>query len=412
MASSGPAWGLRFLKWAFDRLPLKGAYVLVIGLAPIWFLHYNRPRYGVVRAMQRMGARFPWWAALRAYGSYTLSLVDRWYVRAGRAEPILERENEEAIEAAVADRTPLVYLGSHCGSLDIAGPRVARLGRRVRAVALPDPEARQLLDGVGDPSEEVDGCSATIIADGSARAGLRMLKALRAGEILALKADRFLPRSAPKDRIRVPFFGEEIELPCGPAEMVRRTGSSAQAISVFRTGPCRFAMLADPLDVEGKDAEGICLSYAAALERQVGSRPDQWFNFFPYWPADREALAHLPETVPPGMRAGSWAIRGALVTAVLVGLLGLADAGAAAWAGVQGGLLAAILGMSLGAAVDRHGERNAVARATAVLGPVFAAGLPLVALAPLGALALLKAIVAMVVGVLAGNISRRPPPRP
>ena len=300
-ASSGPAWGLRFLQWAFARLPIRAAYVLVIGLAPIWFAHYNRPRMAVVRAMRRMGLRFPTWRALGAYAAYTFNLVDRWYVRAGRLTPRLEG-GLDALDRALADPSALVLLGSHCGSLEMAGALLASQPRPVRAVALPDPSARQLLDGVGDSSQTVGGDRSTIVADGSMRAGLQVLGALRRGEVVAIKADRFIPGSAARDRVTITLFGEPAELPRGPAEVVRLTGARAYAASVFRVGPGRYQVLGEEIDTRDGDPERILEGYARILERHLRSRPDQWFNFFPFWEGDAAPLEQLPETVPPGMR--------------------------------------------------------------------------------------------------------------
>lgn len=391
----------------FARLPIRAAYVLVIGLAPIWFAHYNRPRYGVVRAMRRMGLRFPWWRALRAYGAYTLTLVDRWYVRAGRLAPRLDAGGLANLDRALEDPSALVLLGSHCGSLEMAGSLLASQPRPVRAVAVPDPAARHLLDGVGDPSRTVGGVTSTIVADGSVRAGLRVLSALRRGEVVAIKADRHIPGSPAADRVRVTLFGEPAELPRGPAEVVRLTGARAYAVSVFRTGPGRYCVLGEEIDVSSGDPQRILEGYARILERHLVARPDQWFNFFPFWPRDVRELERHPRTVPPGMRSGARAVRGALVTALVVALTGMAGVGPAMLAGLEGGLLATLLGISLGAHVDAGGARNAEARATAMLGPVLAAGLPLVATSDLGPATLLQAVVALLAGVAATFVGRR-----
>ena len=390
----------------FARLPIRAAYLLVIGLAPIWFAHYNRPRYAVVRAMRRMGLRHPRWRALGAYASYTLTLVDRWYVRAGRLKPTLDAGGLAALDRALEDPSALVLLGSHCGSLEMAGALLASQPRPVRAVAVPDPAARPLLDGVGDPSRTVGGDRSTIVADGSARAGLKLFAALRRGEVVAIKADRHIPGSPSDARIRMPLFGEPADLPLGPAEVVRLTRARAYAVSVFRTGPGRYSVLGEEIDVSSGDPVRILEGYARILERHLAARPDQWFNFFPLWPRDAEELMVHPRTVPPWMRSGARALRGALVAALVVALVGLAGAGRAMLAGVEGGALAALLGFGFGAHIDVHGARNAAARATAVLGPVFAVGLPLVAIAEPGAITLMQALAALLAGAAATAIGR------
>ena len=380
-AGGGPIRGLRFLDRAFALLPLRLGYLVVIGLAPIYFLHFNRGRLAVVAAMRRMGLRHPWWAALRAYGAYVLLLVDRHYEQAGRLEVTVERGPGGAdLAAAVVEPGPLVLLGSHCGALEMAARAIESRGRLLRAVAVRDDGAGQLLAGVGDVAQGIGAAGAAIVADGSMRAGLKMLGALRRGEVLAFKADRVLPGARPQDRLTLPVFGEPAELPRGPAEIVRLAGARALIVHVFRIGPGRYEVVSAPVDTSSGDAAGIVASWTEGLERQVRRRPWQWFNFFPYWPSDVECLAEVPERVPPGLRVAVPSLMGALLSvAVMVCLLALGEptmvglrpvvrvalhvAGVAAVLGTIGfGLM--------GASVDRRGRRNPLAIWSALACPV------------------------------------------
>jgi predicted LPLAT superfamily acyltransferase len=380
----------------------------VIGLAPIWFMHYNRPRYGVVLAMRRMGMRFPWWSALGAYTAYTLSLVDRHFIRAGRLTPQLVPGGREGLDAAIAQPGPLVFLGSHCGSLELAVPALESMGRAVMAVAVRDPAAQQLLDGVGDPARSVGGTRATIVADGTPAAGLRMLRALREGDVLAFKSDRCLPGSQEKQLVRASLWGDDVWLPRGPAEIVRLAEARAWTLSVFRVGPGRFRLLADEVPTDSGDSREIAKGFAQRLERHVSTQPNQWFNFFPYWIDDGPALAHVPETVPPGMRAAVYGLRGGLTAGVVAAFLGLSPVGLSLTAGVLGGVLAGLLGMSLGAARDPDGRRNPVARGTAALAPALALFLILLSRGPqLALLTVVQALLAVVFGWAASSFETR-----
>jgi lauroyl/myristoyl acyltransferase len=368
----GPSRGLRFLDRAFRLLPLRLAYVLVIGLAPIYFLHFNRARFAVVAAMRRMGRPHPWWAALRAYGAYVLLLVDRHYQRAGRLEITVDRgPGADHLAAAVEAPGPLVLLGSHCGALEMAAGAIETRGRLLRAVAVQDAGAGQLLEGVGDVAEGIGAAGRAIVADGSMRAGLKMLGALKRGEVLAFKSDRVLPGARPQDRLLVDVFGEPAELPRGPAEIVRLAGARAVIVHVFRVGPGRYRVVSRPVDTSSGDAAGIVASWVEGLEAQVRHQPQQWFNFYPYWPGDVERLGELHERVPPGLRVAVPSLIGALLAvAVMVCLLALGDhtmvglrpvvRGALHVAGVAAVLGAIGFGLG-GASVDRRGRRNALA---------------------------------------------------
>jgi len=389
----------------FSRLPLRAAYVWALLLAPVWFLHYNKARFGVVAAMRRMGLRAAWWRALSAYGGYGLTLVDRWYIRAGRLSPRLVGDLGP-LDQALREPGALVLFGSHCGALEMAVPALEAAGRRIRAVAVPDPESQRLLEGVGDSAADVGGREDTIVADGSVRAGLRMLKALRAGEILAFKADRFLPDSEEKARFELDFFGAPVDFPTGPAEVARLGSAQVWAVGVYRCGPGCFEVVVEQLNRPGTSAAETIRSFGRSLERQVRRRPSQWFNFYPFWPSDAERFAHLPETVPPSVRAGAWAVRAGLASAVVAALLAVTSPGLAALAGLQGGVLGLLFCIALGGTIDADGRRGRISRVCAVLGAAFAVGLPLVHPSTvLDASLIARALLALGAGVVAGHLS-------
>jgi lauroyl/myristoyl acyltransferase len=368
-AGLGPAWGLGFLDRMFAVLPLRVAYLLVLGLAPIYFMHHNRARYSVVRAMRRMGIGLAWWRALGAYVQYTLTLVDRHYAVAGRLQPVIDRAGSEEVlerlDARLASARPLILLGHHCGVLEMAVPALEAQGRVVRAVAVQDPEARRLLDNVGDSARSVGGARRAIVADGTMAAGLRMLSALRGGDVLAFKADRVPPGSDAIETVTV--FGERVDLPRGPHDIARLAKADVEVLSVFRVGAGRYRILADPIPANATTPERA-QAFGRILASHVRQQPNQWFNFFPWWRADARELASVPRIVPPGMRAATAGLAGALtslVAAALVVVLSGGDVGGTlpltlGWGIGGGGALWIAVGF-LGGGVDRRGRPDSLA---------------------------------------------------
>jgi lauroyl/myristoyl acyltransferase len=311
--------------------------------------------------------------------------VDRWYARRRRFTPLVEADatrnaaSAEALrllDAAVADPSPLVLFGDHLGALELAVPALEARGRSVRAVAARDPEAALRLAGVGDSTRSVGSRAEPVVADGSVASGLRMLKALRSGEILAFKADRALPGAAPSDLVELPFLGLPARFPRGPAEVARLGRARVLAISVFRAGPGRISLRATPIPADPKDAGRTVAAYAAALERHARSRPDQWFNFYPFWERDAHALDWMPETIPPGFRAALPGLAGGVLAASVVAAAQSSGAllRGACWAAL-GGLLWAYLAALTGARVDRAGRRDLRARLVAAVPPLCAVAL-------------------------------------
>ena len=389
-ASSGPNWGLRFLGVVYRFLPLRLGQYLIWGMIWGWFQHFNHPREAVIRAMKRMDQPRPYWAAYRVFLNYGFMLVERFYTYSGRMTPYVERDEPTArhaaqvMEEASKEPGPLVVLSSHCGAVEHTAFFIEGLGRNLRAVAVRDESAATLLEGVGDPSVRL-GAGRTIVADGSMKAGLTMLKALKQGDILAFKADRPLPGADDSEVIELPFFGETARLPLGPAKLVAAAKARAIVVSVFRSGRARYHALADHLDTSSRDPEQIVREYVRIQERHLRQFPDQWFNFYPWWPADEEPVNELPETVPPELRAAEPAFVATFAAAVGLPLLGYIAAIPAAGSVVKGipALAAALLLACAGAAlsiwrggrVDRKLRYNAAAVSTAVLAAVAAPAL-------------------------------------
>ncbi|MCO4774057.1 MAG: hypothetical protein KDA24_28750 [Deltaproteobacteria bacterium] len=390
LASAGPRWGLRFLSFVYRFLPLRLGQYLIWGMIWGWFQHYNRPRASVIRAMERMGEEQPYWAAYRVFLNYGFMLVERFYTYSGRLTPNVERTDPRAraaakvMEDASREPGPLVVLSSHCGAVEHTAFVIEGLGRNLRAVAIRDESAASLLQGVGDPSIRL-GAGRTIVADGSMKAGLTMLKALKQGDILAFKADRPLPGAEESEVLELPFFGETARMPLGPAKLIAAAKARAIVVSVFRTGPATYMALADHLDTSSRDPETIVREFARIQEDHLRGHPEQWFNFYPWWPVDEAPIHALPETVPPELRAAEPAF-----VATLAGVIGLAVLGFIAGvpeadAVVRGipalaaafllSCSAAALSIWRGAAVDAKLRYNGASVGTAVISAVAAPAL-------------------------------------
>lgn len=317
------------MAWLLRHLPLLGARVLAVPVVWAWFQHWNHPRICVTRAMQRLGAARPYWAAWRVFRAYAEHLLERHYLFAGRAEARLEPDaaGRAALDDAIASDQPTVLFGSHAGALELAGLLLGPTGRSIVAVTARDSGAGRLLRLVGDPAVGL-GSMKTVVADGTARSGLAMLTAVRSGRLLGIKADRPLPGTPAAQTVVVPLLGEDAALPLGPAKLARAVGARVIAVSVVRTGALQYRILSAELPQRGAP-EDLVRAYAQAVSEHAARYPDQWFNFHPLWRSDRGALAGVPLTIPMGLRA-----------------LGRALARASLWALTLGGALAAGLALS------------------------------------------------------------------
>ncbi len=336
------------LGWLLRHLPLIACRALALPVLWAWFQHWNHPRICVTRAMARLGAARPYWAAWAVFRAYGVHLLERHYLFSGRGSAHLEVDSNgrAALDEAIASDQPTVLLGSHAGALELAGLLLGPTGRSIVAVTARDDGAGQLLRLVGDPARGL-GSMQTIVADGTARSGLAMLEALKSGQLLGIKADRPLPGTPLAETVEVPFFGEVARLPRGPAKLARAVGARVIAVSVVRTGSLQYRILSEELPRDGSP-EDLVAAYAQVMGRHAAAHPDQWFNFHPVWDSDRAALAGVPRTVPPGLRAfGRGIARATLWLPTLVGgaAVALLLAGVSVPVAVLVGALVALVGV-------------------------------------------------------------------
>lgn len=113
---------------------------------------------------------------------------------------------------------------------------------------------------------------------------------LRQGGTLAIVTDRDIQGGATPR----PFFGAPAPVPSGVIELARRTGAPITAGTVARTGPGRFRIDLEQLELpeasgdRAADLESGMQALIAFLERSVARWPDQWFPLSPIWPLEAD----------------------------------------------------------------------------------------------------------------------------
>ena len=119
------------------------------------------------------------------------------------------------------------------------------------------------------------------------RAGPSLLRALRRNEMVAILIDRPLRAGG----VRVRFFGEEVEVPEGPARLALRTGATAAAVAFPRRGDgridvfARFAFDFEPSGDAERDVRDLTQAIMSAHEEYVRRWPEQWYMFREFWPS-------------------------------------------------------------------------------------------------------------------------------
>lgn len=133
-------------------------------------------------------------------------------------------------------------------------------------------------------------------------AGTEVLRAIKAGHIVCLLADRDIEGTG----VPVEFFGETTTLPAGPATLALRTGAPLLPTAVYFQGEVHHGVVGPPLPAERRgrlrdDVAHLTQEMAGRLEGLIRAAPEQWHLQQPNWPSDYEALEAIGKPHPrPG----------------------------------------------------------------------------------------------------------------
>jgi lauroyl/myristoyl acyltransferase len=228
-----------------------------------------------------------------------------YYVELARARRMSDRyfdehvvvETPDAVAAAFAGERPLILVGLHFGTVELAGFYAAhRLGRIVTAMETID---NPHVQGYLTRTRRTLGLRLLTLEE----AGPEMLASLRRGESVGLVADRELTGGG----IEVRLFGAPTRIPAGPVLLASQSGAPVYVAAVRRTGPGRYRGNLRPLAVPGgtsrrERTRAMAQAEAELFEQIIVDAPEQWLAVFhPIWP-DLEQAGPDKTEEPSGRR--------------------------------------------------------------------------------------------------------------
>jgi KDO2-lipid IV(A) lauroyltransferase len=206
----------------------------------------------------------------------------------------------EHLEQARSNANGVILLTAHLGCWEMGGVFLKHLGLPLSVVYVPDAfadveEARRRL-------REVSGVEEIAIQPGSSLASLPVLRALRAGRIVAMQGDRdFNDRGAWAD-----FLGAPAPFPRGPFHLARMTGAALVPCFIAYSTDLRFSLVLEPPITVGStadreaDVREAISRWVPVLEGAVRRWPTQWFTFYDFWP---EAKGVAPSSTEVALAA-------------------------------------------------------------------------------------------------------------
>jgi len=271
------------------RVPLAFSYAVGVAIADIFYLLWADKRESTCRNFARVlglppdhpRVRRVARGAFRHYGCYIVELL---YVQALSLEELRRRmvfQGREHLDSAVRQGRGVIFVSAHFGSMDVASAAAPMLGYRIVAVAQPlRPKA--LMDWLSASRARM---GITLIPPD--RSGLKLLRALRQGAMIALVIDTGIQETG---GVEVEFFGHPTLFPAGPAKLARWSGAPLVFALARRVAPGRFVVQATPpvmperSDDPQRDIRAITQRLVDIFTEFVRRHPEQWYIFRDMWP--------------------------------------------------------------------------------------------------------------------------------
>jgi KDO2-lipid IV(A) lauroyltransferase len=225
-------------------------------------------------------------AAYRAFASFACCMAETMEFYGPRPTPFtIDEPLRNHVAEVLQEGRGVILATAHVGNWDISGRALHETGRPVFMVMGREPN--ETTQEYARRSREQAGVR-VIYSDSSIFSAFNMIRALRQNEILAIQIDRGNgePSSPTK---HVPFFGRDALFQEGAFHLARLSGAPVVPVVTLRRGRRHYEIvLGEPLrvsrDVPG-DAERALHEAVSFFERTIRARPEQWFQFAPFWSA-------------------------------------------------------------------------------------------------------------------------------
>ena len=283
-------WQYHFLK-ALSRLVCLLPYACVVRLGRAlgflyWYIAPKQRRRGIRQMKERLGLSQDEAVAVmrRLCGNLGQTFLEIMFtpkLDAQRIAQLVEIENREYLEEAVARGNGVVFLTAHIGNWEWLGAALSMTGFPMTSVIKrqPNDQHTRLLN------EYRERVGIEIFARGTAEL-VGAAKAMKKGKILGFLADQ----DAGVDGIFLDFFGKPASTPLGPAVFARKF--KAPVMPVFIVHKPDYSghrvLIYPPLEYEntGDEKENLrqlTLKMTQLLEEVIREYPDEWIWFQKRW---------------------------------------------------------------------------------------------------------------------------------
>ncbi len=287
----------RLHRFGMRVLPDWAVTLFIVLFTSFFFVVLIRVRKAIASNLVPVLGPCGWWRrqvrVLRTMWNMAWCLSER-YERLGaehRESAVVETEGEEYWRRAVASPEGMILVTAHIGHWELGSMSIPERHVYVVREEEMDPEAQKMMRELLDRQAAEAGVDAgftVLFARADLALGLKLFKALREGDVVAVQGDR--PPSSART-ITATIFGRPLDLPSGPAALARAAGVALLPVFVFRHGRRRSELAFRPpirvADRSDEALEDAVRRIGTDIEWAIRREPHQWFCFRELWPEDR-----------------------------------------------------------------------------------------------------------------------------
>ncbi len=272
-------------------LPEWGVWLVTVLFTSFFFVALIRIRKAIASNLEAVLGPCGWWRRqrriYRTMWQFAWCLSERYERLGGEDHDVaqLTVKGREHWQQAEDSPEGLILVTAHIGHWELGSMLVPERHVHVVREEELDPKAQEMMrEMFAEQAGAGDGPGFTVhFARSDLTLGLKLLKILRAGEIVAVQGDR--PPSSGRT-VTAEIFGRPMDLPVGPAALARAAGVALLPVYVFRRGRHRSQLVfRPPIRVAGRGDEAEAVRrIAAEVEWAIRREPHQWFCFRELWP--------------------------------------------------------------------------------------------------------------------------------
>jgi len=289
----GSLWGWRFFVGMIRLLGRRPTHAAMVVMSAFYLIFAKPHRDGVLAYLRRAEAagvpvKAGWRDAWRIFHSFACSIVDRFVllVRGPAAFTIVHEHTAQA--KRTLETQGAIFLTAHMGNPDLGATalQTVEFQRPVNVLqytAGDDPYMQLLKHYLPD------GQAPRVISlnAGEDLASLEVIRALRRGEIVAIKGDRVVDERT----VEVELLGAPVRLPTGPFLLAALAKAPLFVLGCFHEGDGTYRVIAgEPWELRftsrgtrDADLARWTQRFASQLEEWSKRYPRQWYNFHDPW---------------------------------------------------------------------------------------------------------------------------------